>query len=74
MKITVDLSPLEIKKLGELTNANFKDCWCSICHTHDDVAFSIHRLINMITEIEVYDYDDDYDKYDDSDNDNTHIN
>lgn len=48
MKITIDLSPLEVKKIGELTNESFKDGWVATYHTSDDVCFAIHKLINMI--------------------------
>ena len=58
MKITLNLAPNEIFKLGRLTNADFANGWCTLCHTHDDVAFAIHQLINMINSIEPYDNDD----------------
>lgn len=54
MKITVNLSPMEIQKLAKVTNADFKDCWCTLTHTTDDIAFAIHRLISIA---QVY-YDD----------------
>jgi hypothetical protein len=69
MKITLNLSPNEIFKLGKLTNADFANGWCTLCHTHDDVAFAIHRLINMIDSVEPND-DCDYDDYDNNDGDN----
>ena len=64
MKITLNLSPNEIFKLGKLTNADFANGWCTLCHTHDDVAFAIHRLINMIDSVDFSDDDED-------DNENT---
>ena len=57
MKITIDLSQLEIQKLGKLTNESFKDGWVTLYHTSDDVCFAIHKLINMIGEIEVIECD-----------------
>ena len=57
MKVTVNLSPLEIHKLGKLTNASFKEGWITVLHTSDDVCFAIHQLINMITELQITDCD-----------------
>ena len=55
MKVTIDLSPFEIKKLGELTNSSFKYGWVTLYHTSDDICFAIHNLINMISDIELID-------------------
>ncbi len=57
MKITINLSPSEILKLGKLTDADFAEAFSPLVHTHDDISFAIHRLINMIDEIETYDED-----------------
>ena len=57
MKITINLSPSEILKLGKLTDADFAESFSPLVHTADDVSFAIHRLINMIDEIETYDED-----------------
>jgi hypothetical protein len=67
MKITINLSPNEIFKLGRLTNSDFANGWCTLCHTPDDVAFAIHRLINMIEYVEPIEDDCDGD-CDDCDN------
>ena len=68
MKITINLSPSEILKLGKLTDADFAESFSPLVHTSDDISFAIHRLINMIDEIETYDEDlyDEYDINDDS--------
>ena len=57
MKITINLSPSEILKLGKLTDADFAESFSPLVHTSDDISFAIHRLINMIDEIETYDED-----------------
>ena len=57
MKITINLSPSEILKLGKLTDADFAEAFSPLVHTSDDISFAIHRLINMIDEIETYDED-----------------
>jgi hypothetical protein len=60
MKITVDLSPNEIFKLGKLTDNDFANGWNTLVHTHDTLTFAIHRLIEIsecISECECEDCD-----------------
>jgi hypothetical protein len=48
MKVTVDLSPYEIMKLGRLTESDFGECWSPLIHTRDTIAFAIHQLIEDV--------------------------
>ena len=52
MKLTISLSPNEILKLGQLTNLSFKNGWSPLIHTHDDIIFAIHRLIEISEAID----------------------
>lgn len=52
MKVTLNLSPSEIFKLGKLTNSSFKDGWNTLSHTVDSVAFAIHHLIEISQAID----------------------
>ena len=62
MKITLNLSPYEIQKLGKLVGADYAECWNKLIHTEDDIILSIHKLIYMIDEIvEKDNHDDDND-------------
>ena len=78
MKVTINLSPAEIQKLGKLTNATFNEGWNKLMHTEDDVIFAVHRLINMLTIVD-YECDGDCENcefYEDCDEskDDTYLN
>ena len=50
MKITINLSPSEILKLGKLTDADFAEAFSPLVHTHDDISFAIHRLMICVSK------------------------